>query len=646
MDAERRLPDQTVVVAGGRIAAMGPRTEVAIADGARRVDGAGRFLMPGLADMHAHLDTAASLILDVAAGVTTVRNMWGTPLTLRWRAAIERGERLGPSIVTAGPIVDGEPPVWSGAAVVETAAEARALVAAQKSAGYDLIKIYNNLSPTAYEALLEAARAAAMPVDGHVPTRVPLERALAAGQRSIEHLTGWLVALQRADSPFFHTTLLPHRRHLAEHVDEALLPHLAEQAARSGAWECPTLTVDQWFASPEERARQAARSEVALAPPWMRAAWSAPEPAPPEEYAKNARAEALLGHIARALAAAGARVVAGTDGPNPFVVPGYGLHRELSNLVAAGFTPYQALRAATADAAELAGQRGEAGVVAKGARADLLLVDGDPLSDVANAARIAGVMVRGRWLDRAALDERLRALTASYTPPRDRFAGMPAPASPAVGAVEWSGRWTVGIGGQPLGAERVSILRRADGARVVMAQAVTYEPDPSRYFAVLEVGDGAGRSLTVERDDPEGSGRVTLTRDGATLRVRGTTPYQPPLDETRPIAPGTLLVGPTLADELALFERLRALRPGERRALQVVSAAFEPELTVVEGTWFVERAPGPEPRFRIEVHGRYHQVIELTLDGAGHPRRLAEAERRGPVEWRMEDESETDRPLP
>jgi imidazolonepropionase-like amidohydrolase len=636
MDGERRLSDQTVVVNEGRIVAIGARGEIAVPDGARRVEGRSKFLLPGLIDMHAHLDSAAALVLNVAAGVTRVRNMWGTPLTLRWRAAVERGERLGPTILTAGPIVDGEPPVWSGATVVETAAQARATVAAQKAAGYDFIKVYNNLSLVAYDALLQAAAAAGMPVDGHVPTHVPLAHALGGGQRSVEHLTGWLVALQRADSPFYGTTALPHRRHLAEFVDERKLPSLVAEAARARVWQCPTLTVDQWFAPPAERARQAARPEMKWVPPWMADWWSLREWAPPAEYAKNLRAQELLGRIVVALHAAGAPVVAGTDAPNPFVVPGFALHRELENLVAAGLTPYQALRAATAEPAELVGHGGELGIVREGARADLVLVEADPLTDVRNLSRIAGVMVGGHWLDRRALDERLRALKASYAPPADRFAGLPARSAPAGSKVEWRGRWSVGIARRVFGEERALIARRRDGSRVIVAQAVNDEPDPFRYRAVLEIGDGTGRSLTIERDDGEGRGQLTLTREGALVRVRGWTPYQPALDETRALGRDAVLVGPTLAGELLLFERLRALRPGERRTLPVAVVAFEPELTLRAATWFVERLAGNPLRLRIEVHGRYHQVIDVMLDAAGRPRAMAEAERRGLVEWHAE----------
>jgi hypothetical protein len=167
-----------------------------------------------------------------------------------------------------------------------------------------------------------------------------------------------------------------------------------------------------------------------------------------------------------------------------------------------------------------------------------------------------------------------------------------------------------------------------------VAQAVADEPDPARYRVILEGGDGNGRSLTIERDDGEGHGQVTLSREGDRLRVRGATPYQPVMDETRPLAAATLLVGPTLADELLLFERLRGLPVGERRALPVAVVAFEPELTLREATWFVERV-APE-RLRIEVHGRYHRVVEVTLDVDGWPRSIAETERRGVVEWHAE----------
>jgi hypothetical protein len=274
--------------------------------------------------------------------------------------------------------------------------------------------------------------------------------------------------------------------------------------------------------------------------------------------------------------------------------------------------------------------------VARDARADLLLVDADPLRDVRNVARIAGVMVRGHWLDRHALDDRLQALARSYAPPADRFAGMPALAAPEATTTEWRGRWTVGVAGHPFGEERALIARRSDGTRVIVAQAVSDEPDPSRYRATLDVGDGNGRRLTIERDDGEGRGQVTLSREGVQLRVRGATPFQPALDETRPLAPATLLVGPTLADELLLFERLRALRPGEPRAFAVAVVAFEPELTVRQATWLVERMADHPEHVRIEVHGRYHQLVDVVLGADGRPRTLAETERRGVVEWHAE----------
>src|SRR4051812_34075948 len=184
MDTERRVPDQTVVVRHGRIAEIGPSSTVQVPAGALRIDGQGRFLMPGLADMHVHLYTRDDLLLFLANGVTFVRNMWGAPYDLVWRARIEQGSLLGPTIYTAGPLLDGSPPIWNGSVVVETAADAERVVTGQKKAGYDFIKVYKKLLPEAYDAIAATAKREGMTFGGHVPAAVGLEHALAAGQRS------------------------------------------------------------------------------------------------------------------------------------------------------------------------------------------------------------------------------------------------------------------------------------------------------------------------------------------------------------------------------------------------------------------------------------------------------------------------------
>src|SRR5262249_21711869 len=195
MDTERVLDDQNVLVRGDRIVAVGPAASTPIPPGATRIDAHGRWLMPGLVDMHVHFNDPGDASLFVANGVTTVRNMWGFPATLELRRECASGTRLGPTIYTAGPILDGRPPIWPGSTVIETADEAEKEIAAEKAAGCDFVKVYNRLSREAYAGILAAARKHGMRVVGHVPDAVGLDGVLAArGQESIEHLTGYLGA--------------------------------------------------------------------------------------------------------------------------------------------------------------------------------------------------------------------------------------------------------------------------------------------------------------------------------------------------------------------------------------------------------------------------------------------------------------------
>ncbi len=201
MDRPQILPHHDVLVDDGRIVALQPTGALAAPAGLLRVDGQGKYLLPGLADMHVHFPEGAFDLLFLAHGVTTVRNMWGRPETVVRRAAIAEGRLRSPHLFTCGPIVDGTPPVWPGSVVVETAEAAERVVAEHVATGYDFLKIYDNLSPLVYDTLLGAAHQQSLRVVGHVPCRVPLQQALAAGQASLEHLYGYFEAAQANDSP-------------------------------------------------------------------------------------------------------------------------------------------------------------------------------------------------------------------------------------------------------------------------------------------------------------------------------------------------------------------------------------------------------------------------------------------------------------
>jgi imidazolonepropionase-like amidohydrolase len=415
------VPDHTVLVQGGQIQAVGARAEVVVPGNAVRIDGAGKYLMPGLSDMHVHLesfDDPSILKLFVINGVTAVRNMDGRPRILEWKKQIEEGMLIGPAIYSAGPLLDGDPPGRSDNTVVRNAAEARAAVLDQKAAGYDFIKVYTNLSAEAYEAVVTTAWEQDLPVAGHVPTAVGLKRAM-SGQASIEHLGDYAEAVEADDSPFRSRNQW-FKRFLGMPVDRMKAAVLGKEQARQGAWTVPTLVQADRELAPADQVRQwTASSEMASIPANIRAAW--------EEQTRRATARmdeedwrrVVLGRQNRLLLVgafheSGAQLLTGSDTPNPFVMPGSSLRDELKNFVEAGLTPWEALAASTRDAARFADQLDGRGTVEPGQRADLLLLDANPLQDVANVGKLAGVMARGRWFPR---DELTRMLDSLRQPP-------------------------------------------------------------------------------------------------------------------------------------------------------------------------------------------------------------------------------------
>lgn len=404
------LPDQTVLVRDGRIAEVGPRTAVSVPAGARRIDGTGRYLIPGLADLHVHLEyfeDPGLLRLFLENGVTTVRNMDGRPHVLDWRGRIAAGELSGPTIVTAGPLLDGDPPLLDDNTVVRGAAEATRIVAEQHAAGYDFVKVYTNLSPEAYGAVLAAARERGVRVAGHVPREVGLDRVLADRLASVEHLDGYDDLIEADDSPFrnrWHWS----KRYLAMPIDSERVRSAAERTAAAGVWNVPTLVEKEKTAPLAEMRGWLDRSEVRRLPPAFRQAW---DPAGWDERRRrplesmDAEDLALLAQgrrqrlaLVKALREAGAGLLVGSDTPNPFVVPGHSTIEEIRLFVEAGLTPEEALAAATREAARFLGQEDEFGTVAPGRRADLVLLAANPLDDPAHLERRIGVMVRGRWL--------------------------------------------------------------------------------------------------------------------------------------------------------------------------------------------------------------------------------------------------------
>jgi hypothetical protein len=420
MDREVTLPDRTVIVQAGKIVAVGPTKQTTVPDDAVVIDGQDRYLMPGLADMHVHLENKDFFALFLRNGVTSVRNMWGSPFHQSLQILVERGDIPGPTIYTTGPIIDGSPPTWRESIVVRNVEEARAEVRRQKAAGFEALKVYDNLRRDAYGALATAAKETGMRIEGHVPIAVGVEHALVSGQRTIEHLSEYMWAVKRDD---FEVAGSGFRWRLkaAYGADPQKIESIARASKEAGVWNCVTLVVMQRFADTVEGLAPSwlSRPEMRFVPPWIRARWDPKKDFRMRDMGRGAvrdmrKASEVNAAITRALRDAGAGILLGTDTPNPLIVPGFAIHDELDNLVRAGLSPYEALQTGTVNAAAALDRAGEFGLVKPGSRADLLLLEANPLTDLSTLRNPVGVMTRGHWFNAAELDTRLEAIATMY----------------------------------------------------------------------------------------------------------------------------------------------------------------------------------------------------------------------------------------
>jgi imidazolonepropionase-like amidohydrolase len=434
MDSERLLADQTVVIRDGRIAALGSRAETAVPRGATRIDGRGRYLLPGLSDMHAHLSgyvtdvgsdryavARSDLLLYLATGVTLVRNMAGGPDYLDYRQRVANGDLIGPRIFTATPIVDGPNPVWPFAVKMGDPAEAEPFVAQAVRDGYDQIKIYNELPRPVYAALFDSAARHGIKIVGHVPFSIGIDAALAAGQYSIEHLRGYDYDFVRPQALAQNGGRNAERFSSWQRMSEDRMRDLVRKTVVAGTWNCPTFVIDDMMASPDRRAALGRDPLVRYVHPSVRDTIVSNDldaMFPPDANAALHASVPQKYKFVKMLSDAGAGLLVGTDSMLPYLVPGFTVIDEVQHFVEAGLNPYQALRAATADPARFLGIDTDSGTIAVNKRADLLLIDANPLEDVRNLWRRSGVVVNGRWLADADLNRMMDAMAASYPKPK------------------------------------------------------------------------------------------------------------------------------------------------------------------------------------------------------------------------------------
>ncbi|MCI0491191.1 MAG: amidohydrolase family protein [Blastocatellia bacterium] len=432
MDRERVLKNQTVVVRDGRIAEIGDAAKVKAPAGALVIDGRGKYLIPGLIDMHTHLFSddefpdalaADELAIMVANGVTTIRLMIGTPEHLVLREKVASGALFGPTLYVASPQLAGRSygRIFNGY-VVTTPDEAREAVKKSKAAGYDFIKMTTNITRPVYDAAIETAREVGIRVVGHVDLQVGLHRALEVKQQ-IEHLDSYMEAVLKDDSPMKVSVSdsgvwrRPNWESL-DYIDERKVARVAKATAKAGIYTCPTLTFFKLsFAVEQSDDEIRARKDFRFFPPKRREPllvahrrfWTEPPSAERRQIYLRVRNQLVKG-----IHEAGGKIMAGSDTPELFLLYGYTLHRELRSLVEAGLSPYAALEAATRNPAEFLKALDTFGTIERGKRADLVLLEANPLDDIANTEKRVGVMSRGRWMPEAELKKMLDQIAERF----------------------------------------------------------------------------------------------------------------------------------------------------------------------------------------------------------------------------------------
>jgi len=413
MTGEGVLPDHTVIVDGDRIVAVEPTGSVTVSDETTVIDAAGKFLMPGVAEMHGHYPQDADsqftrdvLFLYVANGVTFVRGMQGGPQHLPLRDSIERGEVLGPRLQVSAPMMHG--------GAVTDPDQAETLVREAAAAGFDHLKVHEELAPEVYDRIAEVAGEVGLPFAGHVSNRVGLRHALEAGQQTIDHLDNYLEALIGDPEAVAELGLFDLGR-LAGEIDTSRIDEIVAATVESGAGVVPTMALwEVLFGSRSSAEWLAARPETRYVPPAMVQGWVEGTDQRLEQLGEEAAAIdnilALRRRVLDALHEAGVPVLLGTDSPQVFSVPGFSVHHEMEVMVESGLTPSEVLATGTRAVAEFLGLAEEMGTVAEGRRADLVLLDADPTADVGNFGKRAGVVVAGRWLSEEEIQQELEAI--------------------------------------------------------------------------------------------------------------------------------------------------------------------------------------------------------------------------------------------
>ncbi len=432
----------SVLIAGERIVAVGG-PDLPVPPHARVLDRPGRYVIPGLWDMHVHGAALETIVpaLCLVNGVTGIREMWGfAPSSYDLRDRVARGAVLGPRMVVASSIIDGPNSVLFASVQVRTEAEARAAVREAAAVGADFVKVYPFLDRTLLTAIAEESRAVGLPFAGHASDRMSVAEASDLGQRTFEHLYGMTLAVSAREQEFrrridalpldpadpfaWFAAVREFERQATFSQSPAKVAALAKRLRRNGSWQSPTLVTMRVFSSPADT--YAGDERMKYLPKFYESFWAESirkfAPVTPEQIVAQRKYFAARLRLTGELHGHGVGFLLGTDAGNPYTFPGFSLHEELELLVEAGLSPLAALQAGTRDAARFLGIR-DGGTVQPGRTADLVVLDADPLRDIRNTTRIDTVITRGRVLTKPDRERMLaeveRAAAETPDPPQE-----------------------------------------------------------------------------------------------------------------------------------------------------------------------------------------------------------------------------------
>ncbi len=418
MTSETVIEGQSVVIRNGKIYKVAPSGEVSKGSKSTVIDGDGKFLVPGISEMHAHIPQPGpgpdrvkeTLFLYLSNGITTIRGMLGHPSHLDLKKEVLSGTVLGPTIYTASPSMNGNS--------IPTKEKADSSVRAHKLASYDFLKVHPGIKLDVFDAMVNTANEVGIGFSGHVPYDVGIRHAIESKYGSVDHVDGFIEGLVPSGKKLSFEENGFFGFNSAQIGDERLIAELVKMTVEHKVWVVPTQSLFDRWASPDDPEALGAEPEMKYMSKSTVDTWKNNK----KNFLSNdyfnvdsyEKFNSIRQKLIKALNDGGHGLLLGSDAPQVFNVPGFSIQHEMRGMADSGLKPYDVLKAGTVNVAKFFGQEGSFGEVSEGTVADLILLDSNPLDDISNMRQIQGVMVRGRWLDRNFLDAELSRIAARY----------------------------------------------------------------------------------------------------------------------------------------------------------------------------------------------------------------------------------------